>query len=449
MPVLRSLEIPAVPPKPRKARNNVEPPATPTQGREQPSTRLSSPHLLIPSPKTAGSVSCSAPSSLRWSLRLSSKGSSNADDQFGLPSVEKSVGSRYGDVSKKRKLSVDVDGDFESGVLSLRSGKKVTERSPLGDCDVNGGGDEVVESDKKGKSIAESENIEESERNRKRIFSSEEKGKGKFVAETDLESKDENLVDVSVSDVELPAEEVKSPDENPNKRSNRRTNGGIMERFRDTARRNASRFAHFNIREEEEEGDNNLSMEAEREIPSAEQIEEKVVEDWPGPFSTAMKIIRDKAANLNVQRGSSSTDQVPSVQIKWVPQKGKGKDGLKRLPPSLLDLSLRVLADNADAIASLDHVPDAMRHKLSQMLCDSRQMNSNILDLLLSGSANEIRLRECSWLTEDHFTVSFEKCDTSNLTVIQLDYCGQCLADYIIPSTLARSLNSLPALTTL
>ncbi|XP_039051152.1 dynein regulatory complex subunit 6 isoform X1 [Hibiscus syriacus] len=309
----------------------------------------------------------------------------------------------------------------------------------------------------KGKSIAESEYIEKSERkdeienvNRKRRFSREEKGKGKLVVETDLESEDESLVDVSFSDVELPAEEVKSPDEKLSKRSNRRTSGGRMERFRDAARRNASRFAYFNTREEEEENNNNLSVEAEREIPSVEEhIEEKVVEDWPGPFSTAMKIIRDRTANLNVRQGSSSSDQVPSVQIKWVPQKGKGKDGSKRLPPSLLDLSLRVLVDNADAIASLDHVPDAMRHKLCQMLCDSRQMNSNLLDLLLSGSPTEIRLRECSWLTEDQFSECFVKCDTSNLTVLQLDYCGQCLADYNIPSTLARSLNSLPALTTL
>ncbi|KAK8503164.1 hypothetical protein V6N12_067551 [Hibiscus sabdariffa] len=465
MPVLRSREIPPVPPKPPKARSKVDPPATPTQGREQPATRLSSPHSLTPSPKTAGSVSGSAPYSLRRSLRLSSKGSSNVGDQVGLPEVEKCIESLNGDVSKKRKLSVDVDGGFESGgsrVLSLRSGVKVTKRSPLGDGDVNGGGggDEVVESNTKGKSIAETEYIEKSERdnekenvNRKRRFSSEEKGKGKLVVETDLESKDETLVNGSVPDVEVPAEEVKSPDEKPSKRSNRGTHRGRMERFRDTARRNASRFAYFNNQEEEEkeeEDNNNLSMEAEREIPSVEeQIEEKVAEDWPGPFSTAMKIIRDRAANLNVRQGSSSTGQVPSLKINWVPQKGKGKDGSKRLAPSLLDLSLRVLVDNADAIASLDHVPDALRHKLCQMLCDSRRMNSSLLDLLLSGYPTEIRLKECSWLTEDQFTECFEKCDTSNLTVLQLDYCGQSLADYNIPSTLARSPISLPALTTL
>ncbi|PPD89982.1 hypothetical protein GOBAR_DD13080 [Gossypium barbadense] len=415
MPVLRSRKILPVQPKPRKAQANIDPPATPTQGREQPATR-SSPPSLTPSPKTLGSVSGSAPL-LRRSLRLSTKASSNAGQDSVLEAEER-IERRNGDVSRKRKLSVDNDvsgEDDESGedegVLSLRSGKRVTKKGPFGDGN-GSGGDVEFEIDRK---------------------------------ESALDSKDESLVDGSVSDVELLAQEVNLSDEKPSKKNNRRTSQGRMERFRDTARQNASRFAHFNTQEED---DNILSMEAESEIPS-EELEEKGVEDWPGPFSTAMKIIRDRAANLNVRQGSSSSDKVQSLQIKWVPQKCKRKDWSKRLPPSLLDLSLRVLVDNADAIASLAHVPDALRHKLCHMLCDSRRMNSNFFDLLLNGSPTEIRLKDCSWLTEEQFTQCFEKCDTTNLTILQLDFCGHCFADYNLPSTLARSPNSLPALTTL
>lgn len=421
MPVLRSREILPVPPKPRKARANIDPPATPTQGREQPAPR-SSPPLLSPS-KTLGSVSGSAPI-LRRSLRLSTKASLNAD-QDGVPEVEERIERRNGDVSKKRKLNVDNDVCFESGedegVLSLRSGKRVTKKGPFGDG-TGSGGDVEVGIDRKGKSILveESEDTEKPETNKERVnvkgkrrYSKEEKGKGKLLVESALESKNESLVHGSVSDVELLAEEVKLSDEKPSKKKNRRTSEGRMERFRDTARQNASRFAHFNTQEEE---DDILSIEAESEIPS-EEPEEKGVEDWPGPFSTAMKIIRDRAANLNVRQGSSSSDKVQSLQIKWVPQKGKGKDCSKRLPSSLLDMSLRVLVDNADAIASLAHVPDALRHKLCHMLCDSRRMNSNFLDLLLNGSPTEIRLKDCSWLTEEQFTQCFEKCNTTNLTV--------------------------------
>ncbi|XVE53999.1 hypothetical protein DITRI_Ditri03aG0047500 [Diplodiscus trichospermus] len=457
MPVLRSREIPPLPTKPLKARANIDPPATPTQGREQPATRLSPPSLT-PSPKTPGSGSASAPS-LRRSLRLASKGSSSAG-HVGDSNEEKRIERRKGDVSKKRKLSVDNDGGFESeeskGVLSLRSGKRVTRRSSLGNGGGGGGGgDEEVPSEKRERMLREeSVDIEKLQRNNKkekvnsrRRFSREEKGKGQVVAEAVLESKAESPIDDSVSGVNLSTEKVTLPDEKPSKKNNKRRNGGRMEQFRDTARQNASRFAHFDAQEED---NNNFSVEAESEIPSVEQQpEEKFVEDWPGPFSTAMKIIRDRAENLNLRQGSSSSDKVHSVQIKWVPQKGKGKDRPKRLPPSLLEMSLRILVNNADAIVSLDHVPDSLRHRLCQMLCDSRRMNSNFLDLLVSGSPTEIRLRDCSWLTEEQFTKCFERCDTTNLTVLQLDHCGHCLPDYILHSTLARSSNSLPALTKL
>ncbi|XVF35126.1 hypothetical protein REPUB_Repub18cG0117900 [Reevesia pubescens] len=453
MPALRSREIPPVPPKPRKARAKIDPPATPTQGREQPATR-SSPPSLTPSPRTTGSGSGSS-SSLRRSLRLASK-SSSSSDQVGLSEVNKPIERRNVTFLKKRKLSVDNDGNFESdeskGVLSLRSGKRLTKRSSLG-----GGGDEGVESDEvKGILSEESEKIEKLEGNnekvnvnRKKRFSREEKGKGKLVVETVSKSKADSSVDDSVSGVNLSTEKVTLADEieKPSKKNNKRKNGGKMEQFRDTARQNASRFAHFDAHEED---NNNFQVEGEREIPSKEEKpEEKVVEDWPGPFSTAMKIIRDRSENLNLRQGSTTSDKVQSVQINWVPLKGKGKDCSKRLPPSLLDICLRVLVNNVDAIASLDHVPDALRHKLCQMLCDSRRINSNFLDLLVSGSPTEIRLRDCSWLTEEQFTKCFEGCDTTNLTVLQLDLCGHCLPDYILLSTLARSSNSLPALTNL
>ncbi|XP_022728951.1 uncharacterized protein LOC111284536 isoform X2 [Durio zibethinus] len=454
MPVLRSREVPPVPPKPRKAQANIDPPATPTQGREQTATRQSP--SLTPSPKTLGSGSDSTPS-LRRSLRLATKASSSAD-QVGLSEVEKRIERRNGEFSKKRKLSVDNDGDFENhesiGVLSLRSGKRVSKRSSFSDGGGDGGGEEV-EIEKKGERILreESEGIEKLERNNKKEnvnrrskFSREEKGKGKLIVETVLESKAESSIDDSVSGVTHSAEKVTLLDEKPSKKNNKRRNGGRIEQFRDTARQNASRFAHF---DDQEEDNTNFSAETEREIPSKEEPEEKGVEDWPGPFSTAMKIIRDRAENMNLRQGSSSSDKVQSVQIKWVPQKGKGKDCSKRLPPSLLDMCLSVLVNNADAIASLDHVPDALRHKLCQMLCDSRRINSNFLDLVVSGSPTEIRLKDCSWLTEEQFTKCFEGCDTTNLTVLQLDQCGHCLPDYILPSTLARSSNSLPALSNL
>ncbi|XP_061352514.1 uncharacterized protein LOC133297396 [Gastrolobium bilobum] len=214
-----------------------------------------------------------------------------------------------------------------------------------------------------------------------------------------------------------------------------------MERFRDIARENASRFAHFapeeNENENEMENDDSSSSEEEHEI-----------EDWPGPFSTAMKIIKDREMK-SVQTGCVSSQTSLAASIKWVPNTEPGHVGVRFSVPSLQELCLEILVKNVDAVVSLDSVPDALRHRLSQLLCDSRKINNHFFELLVGGSPTEIRLRDCSWLTEEQFTKSFQMCDTSNLVVLQLDQCGRCLPDYVIVATLAQSPRQLPRLTSL
>ncbi|KAK3034494.1 hypothetical protein RJ639_032483 [Escallonia herrerae] len=216
------------------------------------------------------------------------------------------------------------------------------------------------------------------------------------------------------------------------------------DRFRNIAKKSVLKFAHFSATEEEE---NHVVDEAEREMPQSGV--EKEMEDWPGPFSTAMKIIRDRGTNVNMQQENSSLHKANSSPVVWVPRKDR-QDGRSKLSvPSLQELCVAILSKNVDAITSLDSVPDLLRHRLSQLLCDTRRMNDHFFDLLLSGSPTEIRVRDCSWLSEEHFTKSFEACDINNLMVLELDQCGRCLPDYILHATLARSSNCLPALTTI
>ncbi|KAF7836808.1 DNA repair protein rhp7-like isoform X2 [Senna tora] len=222
---------------------------------------------------------------------------------------------------------------------------------------------------------------------------------------------------------------------NTNTREHGSRRNGYMERFRDIARENASRFAHFAADEEP----NGLPNEAEVA---------KEIEDWPGPFSTAMKIIKDRTSKSMQTQGASSERSLPAT-INWAPKKNEGQIGAIFSIPSLRELCLNILAKNADAIVSLDSVPDAIRHKLSQLLCDSRKMNNQFFELLLSGSPTEIRLRDCSWMTEDQFTKSFQMCNTSSLVVLQLDQCGRCLPDYVLLATLAQAPRHLPRLTSL
>ncbi|BAT95093.1 hypothetical protein LR48_Vigan02g164300 [Vigna angularis] len=139
--------------------------------------------------------------------------------------------------------------------------------------------------------------------------------------------------------------------------------------------------------------------------------------DVPGPFSTAMKIIRDRGMNVQNAQTSSQTNLCES--IKWVPNAKKGDLGILSVP-SLQDMCFKILVKNVDAIASLESVPDALRHRLSQLLSDSRRINGHFLELLVRGTPTEIRLRDCSWLTEEQFTECFRMCNTENLLVCGL-----------------------------
>lgn len=379
-------------------------PATPSQTREN------------------GSISV-----CRRSARLASKSSvSCGADQI----VEQCL------VKRKRKLGMNEgllssESEESGGCLNLRSGKKVAKRKVeenFGDEQGNvrkirekGKGKlefEVEDEDEnKGKITEdeegvdrenlETETIQSRSVNRTRQFSREEKGKTKLVVEDsvlkgggdiegDLEDEVKSSADVS-GEIVVGKNRVKVSESRMERISSVRVSESRMEQFRDIARQNASRFALFSEQEQ-------VSPENEEDI-----------EDWPGPFSTAMKIIRDRDDKLKRKHRNNSLGNKNPTAITWIPKTGRGRSKLRI--PSLKELCLNVLVENADAMTSLENVPDALRHKLSVRLCSSRRMNSHFLNLLVTGSPTEIRLCECSWLTEEQFTEAFQDCDTGHLTV--------------------------------
>lgn len=220
----------------------------------------------------------------------------------------------------------------------------------------------------------------------------------------------ENMNGGSVSDVAPSASDEVLPDEVRARGANLNESGtrsNHRERFRDFARRNASRFAHFSSRDE-----------LDGHAPDVATLPESSnrIEDWPGPFSTAMKIIKDRECNRNGGRHGASTDKSEAVELKWSPKSQEFCKHQKQVP-LLQDICLSILSKNASAIASLDFVPDAMRHKICWSLCDSRRMDCHFLELLVRDTPTEIRLRDCSWLSEEQFVKIFEGCDTSKLMV--------------------------------
>ncbi|KAJ9168039.1 hypothetical protein P3X46_019614 [Hevea brasiliensis] len=175
-------------------------------------------------------------------------------------------------------------------------------------------------------------------------------GKDALDLELELKSKGQELVDSLGDNVSLESERR-------TRNSNTRINESRMEQFRDIARKNASRFVDVEMTYVEEN---------------------QKIEDWPGPFSTAMKIIRDRTKKLNSQQCPSTLKKVKSVPITWIPRNCQGSNRSR-------------------------HVPDALRHRLCQLLCDCRRMNSHFFKLLVHGSPTEIRIKDCSWLTEEEF----------------------------------------------
>ncbi|KAJ6406590.1 hypothetical protein OIU84_010160 [Salix udensis] len=217
------------------------------------------------------------------------------------------------------------------------------------------------------------------------------------------------------------------------KRQSRRKEQKLMQR--EIARNVAPRFAHLGPQEQ-------MKQHKETKVKLREVDVE--LDDSQSPFSLALEAIKMRQT---VRKGSLTG--LSESFFKRVPAKAEDCNALKRDVPTLLDLSLKVLAKNADAIVSLEHVPDKLRHRLSHLVSDCGVVDAHFVELLARGSPTEIRLRNISRLTEEEFAKIFSVCDTKDLTVLQLDLCGRCMPDYILRDTLARSSHRLPSLATI
>jgi hypothetical protein len=177
------------------------------------------------------------------------------------------------------------------------------------------------------------------------------------------------------------------------------------ERDRQYTKETAKRYAlEIHSVPEKEDGDDNVAI---------------VIEDGLStPFSEAIKAIRERVEKNEKNKKKGIVDE----SLIWVPKRN-GQDFVNRrfLVPSLLDMSLQVLAKNADAMVSLDDVSDELKFRLSNLLCDSRRMNGHVLELLLRGFPNVIRLKDCSWLTVEEFTKYFGNLNNSIIEVCSLN----------------------------
>ncbi|CAH2072222.1 unnamed protein product [Thlaspi arvense] len=120
-----------------------------------------------------------------------------------------------------------------------------------------------------------------------------------------------------------------------------------------------------------------------------------------------------------------------------------------RTSPTLMELSMRVLAKNSDAIKSLNLVPDHLKSKLSNMVGDLGQVNTRFMQLLIQDSPSEISVRNCVDLEEKDLAQILCDCDRVSLQELNLNLCGRCVNEISITEFLKRSPNGFPSLTTL
>lgn len=181
-------------------------------------------------------------------------------------------------------------------------------------------------------------------------------------------------------------------------------------------RKNIARRYAASIHNASENKNNDAVNNVADKINDNDDVEDEVDDDddSPTPFSEAIKAIQERAER-------NKKKEIVEEPPLWIP-KQNGKDSVRRRSyvPSLQELSLRILAKHSDAIVSLDCVCDKLRHRLSNLLCDSRKMNCHFLELLLTGVPTQIRLKDCSWLTEEEFTKYFGNLVTSEIEVCSL-----------------------------
>ncbi|XP_020578114.1 uncharacterized protein LOC110023180 isoform X2 [Phalaenopsis equestris] len=271
---------------------------------------------------------------------------------------------------------------------------------------------------------------------RPRRYSMKEKGKAKLVSK-ELTVADGEQVAEQVTAQEVEFTDVSGPRKQKTE-SSQRNSRSRREAARNTAIELAPQFAFFKAEEEITDD----------EVEADDLILDANEEDWPGPFSTAMKIIAERESILSARslNYSSLNNGEAEVKIPWTPSNAQRHKTVGKLAPQLKDLCLKVLCENAEEVESLEGLPDVIKHNIAMLLCHSRRMSFRLLGLLTKGSPFEIYLSDCSWATDKQFEEVFSQCNIDNLKVLQLDFCGRCLPDYVLHSTFAKAPNCLPSL---
>lgn len=200
---------------------------------------------------------------------------------------------------------------------------------------------------------------------------------------------------------------------------------------------------------------------------SEEGIEVTVAprEQWPGPFSTAMRMIEEREnarmnretilalkATESIEAGEEEEADldVYDTMLRAAEQsKGRRDDPaagvvVQRLP-SLVELSVAKLADNFECVEDMGDLPSDLRGLIALAVSNRRKLNSRALMALVPEGASSISIPDCSGIDEEGLQICFQNSvlvkdggisPHSKLQVLNLHNCGGCFSDKIAETLL-------------
>eukprot|EP00250_Pteridium_aquilinum_P003116 c13446_g1_i1 orf=355-2820(-) len=159
--------------------------------------------------------------------------------------------------------------------------------------------------------------------------------------------------------------------------------------------------------------------------------------DWPGPFSTARQLVNNRAmAAAARQSADPPGNRVPLID--WSPTRVSGDPTFsRRKRPSLQDLCLGVLSNNAENVVSLEGVPELVRLQISSAFCERRKMNFKALSLFFQGEPSELQSLDCTQISEEQLTEMMKQICPSHLEKLHLSNCGRALSEQCLLATVA------------
>jgi hypothetical protein len=108
--------------------------------------------------------------------------------------------------------------------------------------------------------------------------------------------------------------------------------------------------------------------------------------------------------------------------------------------PSLVEISIKILADNFEEVACLDGVPPKIRGIIAMELSRRRKLTTEALKLILSEESDSIIVPECSLIDDQTLLDCLQRAliprydaaqECVNLRLVELHNCGRCFSDKI------------------